>query len=176
MKQSDSSAKIRLVRNPARLPIIPELIPTIGLQASLFPLRKSRVLIVCDLTRARDQDFLSALDIAKPEYVFDTRFFARFDIGGLTRETAFKAFAQCNTTYVDISENRLPGTTPADDMAVGILRWWKERLNQVNSRGSLMVLVDHTIDERRLSSTLAAQLLDPSGKPWEILQIPCFAL
>ena len=176
MKQSDSSAKLRLVRNPARLAITPELIPTIGLQASLFPLRKSRLLIICDLTRAKGQEFLAALDIAKPEYVFDTRFFARFDVGGLTREAALKAFAQSNTSYVDISGNSLPGTVSAEDMAARVLSWLKQRLNKVNSRGCLMLLVDHTIDERHLSSILTAQLRGPSGKPWEILQIPCFTL
>ncbi len=74
-----------------------------GTQSSLFPQPKPGLIVFISFLEIHDNEFIDAIQHAQPSSIFDLRLAPRFDVGRLTRETAFALFANAHAKYFDIT-------------------------------------------------------------------------
>jgi hypothetical protein len=159
---------LRLVRPPKRRSIDPSELGPCGPQGLLFPLPDRNVLIFVTFPRVTEDEFVSTLRDAMPSLVLELRRWPRFDLGRLTRQQAFRAFAEAQAQYVDLwGHFRLEDST--DPRKVFDLFLSKA---QNSLAGPIMVLLNENEGDESLLNVIAEGLASLSKRPWRTFEVP----
>jgi hypothetical protein len=148
-------------------------------QANLFPTPRRGLMVFVYFPDVTEEEFRAALEYARPSSIVELRPAPRFDIGTLNRKTAFHAFQNHNSTYIDLA---LPGNKTFDPGvdAIGMngMVWQCKAVlkdSRMNLGRPLMFLMNKSDAEQGLSSALR-QLVSALLPDYnELFEVPHFS-
>jgi hypothetical protein len=136
---------------------------TIQVQQALFPWPNSRVLIFVRLPEVTDDQFVSILEKARPQFVFELRSAPRFDIGRLNRKAAFEIFRQTGAAYFDFGHGE-------DNAQLETIQEIVQRFG-AQLKSPLMFLASSSQSAQSLVSKIV-QIFETQNSRWDVCEIP----
>jgi len=147
--------------------------PMLGAQTTLFPVPRPGLLIFVYFPEVSEDEFLKALEIAKPGVVMELRNTPRFDIGRLNRRIVFQCFDAEHSKYLDLTTRRIERSE------------WTVLLNEVRETlrqqylqfdRPMMFLLSSYNSARELSEAIIDLVSDIKKTPPEVVGIPRFVV
>jgi hypothetical protein len=130
-------------------------------QATLFMGPKSTSAVFVSFAHLKENDFVKALEYARPRFIFELRSCPRFDLGQLNRRSAFQRFEETKSQYFDLA------VTGPD-----LMERLRDHLRQVGPAltGPVMFFVDGST--QGLEFEIAQALKEVSAQSWDVSDVP----
>lgn len=144
------------------------------IQGVLFPTLSASSLIVLQLRKLDGKRFSDLLEEVQPALIVDLRLVPLFDVGLLTRKSAFALFKQQRIKYVDLLGS-MGATDPRDSRLNPELlaTQLQDALRSQEPRsGPTLLLVDAQQFEDDYINRLAKRLRSGEPRPLEIYKVP----
>lgn len=143
------------------------VVPTTGVQQSLFPLRSRRSAIFVSLPDVDHRDFVSLLQSAASAVVVELREIPRFDIGPLNRQSIFDLFRQQGDVYLDLGTEHFGELTQRDVLS----RVQKALQQYIKQQRPILFLTSASQNPPSFSKSIL-EWLKESSEPWEVYEVP----
>jgi hypothetical protein len=173
MIEKQGRPALKLIRSPRRQRITPEQFSAPGSQALLFPLPQQDLLIFLLFPAVTEEEFTPVLEYAKPTIILELRRSPRFDIGGLTRQDAFKQFKKITRSILTYRLGLDPqqaknGTT------VALIDTFLQPLKHPR-HGPVMILLNEQRRPVDVAAEITQRFTAVSNSEWRTYEIPQFA-
>lgn len=130
-----------------------------GAQGSLFPSAKPGVVVFVEFANVESDEFAEVLRLARPSFVFDLRIAPRFDVGNLTRRSAFALFDEVKATYFDSTTPLMMG-----EQHESAIQRFREAIADIDFRRPLLFLFGSDKGSI-ISNSEVLSILKSAGKP-----------
>jgi TIR domain len=164
---------LRLVETPYRPePISKETFVRPGWQSTFFATANPCLLLFVNFQKISENDFVTALEGARPKILIDLRRVPRFDLGSLNRRRVFSIFASVGIQYIDLS-GRLKSTGQfPEQLAPSKIADLVLELLGGGIEGPLAFVVEAQQFDEPYITELIEVFPSKQDHPWDILRLP----